>query len=101
MKSFRVTLTLANTNYNLYTLIAAIMPTFYDQGRQVMIQSDTANSDAVLIGDSNLSATVYGINLAAALASVNLGSAPLMVRLHDYYARSATAGQILEITVIY
>jgi len=101
MKAFSVTLTSADTNYNIGALIKAIAPTFYDQGRQVMIQSNTANTAPILIGDVNLGTSRYGLELTAALSSVNLGSAPLMVRLQEYYARSTGAAQILNITILY
>jgi hypothetical protein len=93
MPAFQVTLTDANTNYNLLTLVRAIDSTFVDQGN-ISIQTDPANLGAVLMGDSNLSATRYGAKLSGGSSMFYEKKA-----LRGRYARSATAAQKLNIEV--
>lgn len=92
-QAIQVTLTNANQNYNLLTLVRAVDSTFVDQGRMT-IQADPGNTDAVLLGDSSLSTTRYGMSLS--------GGEPVFYEkgsLLNRYARSATAGQKLNIEV--
>jgi hypothetical protein len=39
MTGFQVTLTSANTNYSLLTLVRAIDANFVDEGKQIMVQA--------------------------------------------------------------
>lgn len=108
-----VTLTLANTNYNLLELINAILAaeTGTDanvqspgSARNVQIQSYPGidgvgtNTADILLGDAKLSTTRMGsvINPGGFLSD----RSPINnVDLGEIYARSATAGQKLNITV--
>jgi hypothetical protein len=93
MPSFQVTLTSANTNYNLLTLVRAIDDEFVDHG-DVSIQAAETNGGTVLTGDSALSTTRYGAELAAGMSSFYDRG-----HLHGLYARSSTAAQKLNLQI--
>lgn len=94
----QVTLTLANTNYNILSLVQAIEDTCPAACRELQIQAATANADVVLIGDAELSATRFGYELAR-LDSAKYRSDHSNVILGGKYARSATAGQKLNVEI--
>lgn len=60
MKGYVVTLTSANTNYNLLTLVRVIDSTFVDQGDFVIQVEDDGGAQVVKLGGSDLDATHYG-----------------------------------------
>lgn len=92
MIGFQVTLTSSNTNYHLLDLVRAIDASFRDVGK-VSLQSDDANSAVILVGDSNLSATRFGSKLNVTDAM------PAGYSVAGVYARSASAGQKLNISI--
>lgn len=105
MRAGLVTLTDANTNYNLKTLLEALTDWVPTAGvvpmkvREILIMADPSNAAGiVLLGDDKLSATRYGWSLIAE-ASVPFRSYGNNIYVGDYYARSATAGMKLGITL--
>jgi hypothetical protein len=95
MQGFQVTLTDADTNYDLLALVRAIDSAFIDFANQITLQADDANSGTILIGDSNLSDTRYGVKLSVTDAlALGVGSS-----LRGINARSASSGQKLNIFV--
>lgn len=100
IKAFTLTLTDANTNYNLHTLAAAVETELRTNFSQISLQPDPANSGLVLIGDAALSGTRYGLALgtvtspaAAAPVILRSGSGAADQGLNALYARSGTAAQ--------
>lgn len=65
LKAFTVTLTSANTNYRLSTLLTAIDATLPQSFYEIQLQSDPANANRVFVGDVNLSGSRMGISLSA------------------------------------
>lgn len=95
MHFYQVTLTSSATAYNLRTLLRAI--TGYKEGwKQILIQSQATGY--IRIGGSDVSATVYGVNLPLANSSVNLTSAGLG---NTCFVFSENAAQKLGITVVF
>lgn len=108
-----VTLTSADTNYNLLALVNAVLAAENNTdtniqapgaARNVQIQSHPgidgvgANTASVLLGDANLSATRIGMVLAP--GGFFSDRSPINnVDLGEIYARSATEAQKLNITV--
>lgn len=94
MPSFQVTLTDADTNYKLLTLVRAIDSTFVDSPAELSIQSDETNAADVLVGGPSLAADRFGYRL-------NQGEGRTYQRksLGNTYARSASASQLLNIEV--
>jgi hypothetical protein len=95
MTGIQVTLTDADTNYDLLTLVRGVDSGFKDVARQITIQADASNSVAVLIGDANLSATRYGarLDVTDALALTELAY------LKGLNARASASGQKLNILI--
>jgi hypothetical protein len=97
MASFLLTLTLADTNYNLWTLARAIDNTYRDAPiDSVAVLAPATNANDILLGDANLSATRYGIVLHP-----DQGFAFNKRSLRGLNARSAGAGQKLAVEVTY
>lgn len=94
MPSFQVTLTDADTNYKLLTLVREIDANFVDSPAELSIQSDETNADDILVGGSALAADRFGYRL-------NQGEGRTYQRksLGNTLARSATAAQKLNIEV--
>jgi hypothetical protein len=90
---FQVTLTLADTNYHLIDLVRDIDSSFLDVANKVSLQTDDENSGTILIGDVNLSATRFGAELNVT-DSMAVGHS-----VRGVYARSASAGQKLNIAI--
>lgn len=104
IKGFLLTLTDADTNYNLYTLAAAIDSTLRTNHTQISLQPDPANTALVRVGDQSLSGTRYGLSLgtvtspAAAIPVIlRSGSGAADQALNGLYARSASAGQKIAV----
>jgi hypothetical protein len=93
MLSFTVTLTNANQNYNLLTLVRALSAAFVDQGDFVIQADDDAGSQVYRIGDSTISSTA-GTTMRAGDFSAHYKS------LLNLYGRCDTAGKKLNIQVI-
>lgn len=95
MQGYQVTLTTADNNYDLLALVRAIDVEFIDFANQITLQADDSNSDSILVGDSDLSATRYGAKLSATDAlAMGVGSS-----LKGINARSATDAQKINIFV--
>jgi hypothetical protein len=109
----QVTLTSANTNYNLLQLVNAILAaeTGTDSNiqapgcaRNVQVQSNPgidssgANTADILFGDAKLSTSRYGTVLSPG-GFLSDRSPINNVDFGEIYARSATAGQKLNITL--
>ncbi len=93
MTALRLTLTLADTNYNLRTLAIAQVSTLVDLPGPWDVRADEGNGSAtVLIGDSSLSATRYAASMVA-------GETKSCHSLAGTYCRSASAGQIVNVSV--
>lgn len=92
-----VTLTTGSTNYNLLTLLQAVDATVSDRYFEATIGADSANAGIVLIGDSSLSGTRYGVALYA-LDSYTVSAKDSTDAVHPslIYLRSATAGQVVH-----
>lgn len=99
MPAFQVTLTDANTNYNLLALARAISATFLDRARHIVIQSDPDNGAAkIKVGvEPSLSDTRFGYEIAVGEGQIYPGSNTSMYHLKGLYARSDTAGAKLNI----
>lgn len=110
----QVTLTSANTNYNLLALVNAIIAAetgspstvAVGMGRSLILQSNPgidgagANTNDVLVGDGLLSTTRYGYVLAA-VGGVFQDQSPINnVNLADIYVRSAGAGQKVNVQIV-
>lgn len=98
-----ITLTNANQNYNLYTLLTAVDTSFVLQHRcqALELQSDNSNGGANLyIGDpDHLSATDKGVQLVASQA-FTLSMESNLIRLDDIALRSDTASILVNVTVV-
>ena len=94
MKHYQVTLTTANTIYNLKALILAIDSRFRDNYQQLIIQSDDGNSVAVHLGNAAVTTANYGIKLVAANDSVNINTGVVA----GIYATSGTNAQLLDLS---
>lgn len=94
-----ITLTNSNTNYNIYTLCAAIRGVFPRKAQNLSISAPSSNSAVVLLGDSTLSATQYGRELPAGGTTGWLGTNN-SVPLENFNARSSSAGQVLQIEAV-
>lgn len=99
MAAFQLTLTSADTNYNLLTLIRAIDEDFVDNARHLSIQADPSNGSAVLIGDTELSATRYGISLGNGEGKVYGDGVTPVQGLRTTLARSTGAAQKINVEV--
>jgi len=104
IRGFLLTLTDANTNYNLWSLAVAIEPTLRTNFTQINLQPDPANSALVRIGDEALSGTRYGLSLGTVTSPaadipivLRSGSGAADVSLNTLYARSASAGQKVSV----
>jgi hypothetical protein len=98
MLSFTVTLTDADTNYSLKTLVEAILATYQDGANMIIVQAAGSNTSDVLIGDTNLAAAArIGLELSP-YDSFPIGPSG-RASLVDFYARSAGAAQKLNILV--
>ena len=96
MKFFTITLANAGQAYNLLPLLKA-QPGFRDGAQQVIIMSPAANTGYIRLGGSDLSATVYGINLPVVNSSANLNT----YSLAELYALAEMAGDKINITMVY
>lgn len=94
-----VTLTNANTNYNLYDLAVAIRPLFPRRAKSFGIFAPSANVAAVLVGDANLSTTHYGEEIGPSGRWGFIGTQN-DIPVENFTARSASAGQKLALTAI-
>jgi len=101
-----VTLTSANTNYNLLALVNAILTPTLSPGacRELSLQNTNGNTASVLVGDAELSSTRIGYELTAGSSTVGMSrtyrcSGSNSVSIADIYVRSASAGQKLNVEI--
>lgn len=94
MLGFQVTLTNANTNYNLLTLVRAIDADFVDVGDFVIQANDDAGAQKIKLGGADLDDTHFGQEMLAGDFSAHYKS------LLGVNARSDTAAKKLNITVV-
>lgn len=97
---YTLTLTSANTNYALYTLIAAVNSTERTGFAEIIIRAVDgidgvgANTSDVLIGDSNLATTRYFDSLSAGESiALSDGGGGNTESTTTWYVRSAGSGQ--------
>lgn len=91
-------LPLANTNYNLLTLMKAVDATVPIRAQYLQIQFDVDGGGARLrIGNDDVSNTNYGILLFATQAHSMWHDAN-SINLDQYYLRSDTAGLFVTIS---
>jgi hypothetical protein len=97
-----VTLTLANTNYNLYTLMAVAEPNPPALVQRLQIQADPAGQAAEFrIGGAALSDTNYGVLIYATQAVIiNDGGGQNTISTRGVYVRCNTAGLRIAITAL-
>lgn len=98
MKGYQVTLTTANTVYNLLTLIRAIDSAFVDTANagDVVVQvEDDGGAQKVLLGDANVAANRYAWKGTIGDTSPHYGS------VGGLNARSDTNSTKLNISVGY
>ena len=95
-----VTLTAADTNYSLGTLLAGIETGFIGTGKEVTIQLDEENvaGTYVLIGDSKLSATRRGYRLNRGESRTYRGDADV-IPIGRMYVRSNNASVKLSVEI--
>jgi hypothetical protein len=99
MAAFQVTLTTADTNYDLLTLCRAIDANLVDGFSHIVIQSDANNGAAkVKVGkDSSLSNTRFGYELGAGEGHVYPGNSRKRYGLYGLVARTDTNGSKLNL----
>lgn len=104
IRGFLLTLTDANTNYNLHDLAVAIEAGLRTNFSQISLQPIPANTGLVLVGDEALSATRYGLVLGTVTSPA--AAEPVVLRsgggaadqsLKSLYARSAAAAQKIAV----
>jgi len=107
MVQIDLTLTLANTNYNLFTLIAAAKATsdsvwVFDECKQLEVQMDPADvaGSTYRRGTSALSDTVFGAQFVAGdfdtWGPLDTGG----IFLSDFNYRCSSAGKILRVSAV-
>ena len=69
-----------------------------DGGQQISLQSDDGNDNPILVGDSNLSATRYGVELLVG-DGFSFGTGGGRVFAGGRYARTAGTNQVLNINL--
>ena len=101
MLGFQVTLTDADTNYNLLTLVRAIASTYVDKARKVQIQAvDDAGAQVFKVGGADLGANEQGYTLTSGdFGPPFEAGGACIVGLAGMNARCSIAGKKLNITV--
>ena len=108
-----VTLTLANTKYNLLTLINNVLAAQTPQSdcpascRELNLQSQSpavtggnaANTDVIIVGDSLLTLTNYAFVLAVGASRTYRSSSTSSVQVGSLFVESPTAGQKLNVEI--
>jgi hypothetical protein len=98
--SYQLTLTDADTNYNLQELIAAVEPSAPTFCRELLIQADDGNStNKVMIGDLNTSSTRFGFKLAAGDSRTYVYR-EAMVDVRDFYVRCDGASKKINVELL-
>lgn len=99
-RAYQITLTLANTNYGLADLLVAIDAAVPPFAHEAVLQSDDTNGVAkILIGDSNLSGTRFGVKLNTGDSRTYVYR-QTSVDIRDFYLRSDTAGSKVNVELV-
>ena len=94
-----VTLTNADTNYDLATLLLAVSANERIHGSQIALQALAANGNDILIGGADMTGTSYGIRLKPGEAvTFSSGSDGATQHLNALQARGVAAGLKIAIT---
>lgn len=94
-----VTVTLANTNYNLLTLMQAVEAACYPRSARLQIQLDAgAGAAKLFVGNEDVSATNYGAVLLAGQAFIFDATPQSLVSIIGISLRSDTAGVKVNIS---
>lgn len=94
----RLTLTNANTNYQLYSLFTALDGRVPARCAELQVQAGSGNTAVVLVGDGSLSGSVYGKELDTLDSmTIGAGSHANTVALKNVWLRSASAGQTVNV----
>lgn len=96
MVGYQVTLTSANTNYNLLTLVRAIDAGFVDQGEMFVQADPDGGAQIFLLGDSNLASGRYAVKMVAGNTTDTLTQ---IGDLGGTYARCDTNSKKLNISI--
>jgi len=92
-----VTLVAANTPYHLLDLLRAIEPNCPTAARQLCLQSDWGNGNAVVsVGDAHIGAGRRGYTLVAGDSRVYTSNLK-NVRVANRYLRSDTPGALINV----
>lgn len=96
-----VTLTTADTNYNLLTLLQAVDPTCPPTARELIVQSSRANAGGsyINVGDGSMGASRCGYELAVR-ESRTYRSNKQDVFLGAMYVRPSANGLVLNVEVM-
>lgn len=95
-----VTLTNANQNYDLATLVLAVSSIARIHGEGISIQAAPANTADVLIGDASMTGSVFNARLAPSdVLNLDNGAGANRAHLNAYQARGEAAGLKLNINV--
>lgn len=101
MRGYTLTLTSANTNYRIATLIESINSTEATNVSSLTILADSANAADILVGDAALATTRYGVKLAPGESvSFDSGSGTNNEATSNKYVRSSSALQVVHVTLI-
>jgi hypothetical protein len=96
-----VTLTAANTNYSLLSLVQAKDPGVTGRCCKLGIQLDIGAGGAHLyVGNEDLSGTNYGAVLVAGQVQVYENAALNVINCSQVYLRSDTAGVQVNVTIL-
>lgn len=97
-----VTLTNANTNYNLLALIQALAGYSGANGMVAWLhlQATAGNAGAILVGDASMTGSIFGFSLAAAASHVYGPFRMSALPLASIWVRSASAGVTLSVETI-
>jgi hypothetical protein len=99
MVSATLTLSQANTVYNLYDLLSAARPEAPKVVAELYIIADNANSGSVYVGDSTLSTSNYGAELAPGDPMLPRRTAGNQIALDHVYLMASAANQKVNVTV--
>lgn len=98
-----ITLTTGGTTYNLYTLVSAIDSTLPQKCQDLLIQAPNEGTAVTYIGNSNVSASHYGVALVASATPMSWSPSDKtanLINMADIYFVSATSSVPLHVTII-
>jgi hypothetical protein len=97
MVSATLTLPQANTVYNLYELLSAARPGAPKVVAELYITADNSNSESVYVGDSTLSTSNYGAELAPGDPMLPRRTVANQIALDRVYLMSNAANQKVNV----